>query len=612
MITQMKKYTFLLFHGEYESFLHSLREVGMVHITEKAAGLTDDEMLNANIALSRDLTQIIAQVEPYLPAGTAPAEAESGVDAATLIARFHELIDAQTAAKALMAETEKTARLMEPWGDYSAERIAALAEAGYVLQTWTCSNAAFCPAWENATIVAANDSTTYFVTINRERVSLDAEEVILAPHCTRDLQKDLEAQRALLAAAEANLSGWAIANLNTLRALLCETEQHIDWQKVVLSTDSHADGALMLLEGFCPVGETAKLDKMLDEKKVYYQVADPVEEDNTPIQLRNNKFTKLFEPFTGMYGWPAYGEFDPTPVLAPFYLLFFSLCLGDAGYGIILMLFGWLLSKGKVDIEMFRGQGQIISVLGAGTLVIGLVLGTFFGMDLYAASWVPDALKSCMLKGDVMGFDVQMVASLVIGVLHICLAMVIKSVCFTKRYGFKENIGNWGWTLLIVGGIILAAIAMACHLPAEVTKILVIALGVVSGLGIFIFNKPGRNPLINIGAGLYDTYNTVSGLLSDVLSYVRLYALGLSGSILGSTFNTLGTMLVGDVDATNPIVLGVEVIFCVVILLFGHVLNILLSSLGAFVHPLRLTFVEYFKNAGYEGSGTEYKPFAKK
>ena len=125
-------------------------------------------------------------------------------------------------------------------------------------------------------------------------------------------------------------------------------------------------------------------------------------------------------------------------------------------------------------------------------------------------------------------------------------------------------------------------------------------IGTLSALGIYIFNTPGRNPLINIGAGLWDTYNMATGILGDVLSYIRLFALGLAGGMLGQAFNNLAGMVKGDSFITwIPFVL---------ILLFGHVLNILMSSLGAFVHPLRLTFVEYFKNAGYEGKGEKYNP----
>ena len=152
--------------------------------------------------------------------------------------------------------------------------------------------------------------------------------------------------------------------------------------------------------------------------------------------------------------------------------------------------------------------------------------------------------------------------------------------------------------------VIVAAVAMLKLVPMDIAKWIVIGIAGVSALGIFIFNKPGRNPLLNIGSGLWDTYQMVTGLLGDVLSYIRLYALGLAGGMLGGAFNDLAAMVGGE----NP---TWQWLFVVLILLFGHVLNILMSCLGAFVHPLRLTFVEYFKNSGYEGKGMTYNPLKK-
>jgi V/A-type H+-transporting ATPase subunit I len=198
-----------------------------------------------------------------------------------------------------------------------------------------------------------------------------------------------------------------------------------------------------------------------------------------------------------------------------------------------------------------------------------------------------------------------MILALGIGIFHICLAMTVKAIGYTKRFGFRETVSVWGWLLLIVGGIATAALGMAKLVSPDVIKWIVIVIGVVSALGIYIFNTPGKNPLSNIGSGLWDTYNMVTGILGDVLSYIRLYALGLAGGMLGQAFNILGGIIVGD---------GISVINFLpfaLILLFGHSLNLAMSCLGAFVHPLRLTFVEYFKNAGYEGKGKEYNPLTK-
>ena len=588
MITQMKKYTFLVFHREYEAFLEQLREVGVVHVTEKAAGMADDAHLQELLAKADNARKLIAQGAP------------------------DQLLQEKAALESRIAATQKEVNKMAIWGDFSAERIAQLKEAGYTLRYFTCPKKLFQEEW--GIVVAEQGATVYFVEVassgdeaKGERIEAGiCQEQYLNEKSAADLQKDVEGLNGLLVAQNARIELWAKENIPALENELNELQQQIDWKRVTLNTASEADGSLKVLEGFCPIDQVAALDAMLQKQEVYYQAEDPTAEDNTPIKLRNNKFTQLFESLTGMYGWPNYGEFDPTPILAPFFLLFFAMCMGDCGYGILLIIIGLLIAKKKLNIAMFEGLGPIITVLGVGTTVVGFFLGTFMGIDLYNAEWVPQALKNVMIKGEVMGYDIQMVLALCIGVFHICLAMVVKAICYTKQFGFKENIATWGWLLLIVGGLIVAILGLTV-LPENVFKWALIAVGAVSALAIYIFNTPGRNPLINIGAGLWDTYNMATGILGDVLSYIRLYALGLAGGMLGAAFNNLGLMIMGgSVEGATwqwlPFVL---------ILVLGHILNLAMSALGAFVHPLRLSFVEYFKNAGYEGKGTLYQPFKK-
>ena len=588
MITQMKKYTFLVFHREYEAFLEQLREAGVVHITEKAAGMADDQHLQELLAKAEQTRKIIAQGAP------------------------DQLLTEKANLEQRIAATQKEANRMAIWGDFSAERLEQLRAAGYTLRYFSCAKKLFQEEW--GIIVAEEGTTVYFVQVVKAgevAVELEAcQEQQLNAKSSADLQKDVEGLNGLLVAQNARIELWAKENIPALEAELKDLQQQIDWKRVTLNTETECDGALKLLEGFCPIDQVPALQEMLAKQDVYYQEEDPTAEDNTPIKLRNNKFTQLFESLTGMYGWPNYGEFDPTPILAPFFLLFFAMCMGDCGYGILLMIIGVLIAKKKLNIAMFEGLGPIITVLGVGTTVVGFFLGTFMGIDLYTASWVPEALKNVMIKGNLelagSSYDIQMVLALCIGVFHICLAMVVKAICYTKQTGFKANIATWGWTLLIVGGLIVAILGMTV-LPAEVFRWTLIAVAGVSALGIYIFNTPGRNPLINIGAGLWETYNMATGILGDVLSYIRLYALGLAGGMLGAAFNNLGLMVMGG--STEGATW--QWLPFVLILVLGHVLNLAMSALGAFVHPLRLSFVEYFKNAGYEGKGTLYQPFKK-
>ena len=606
MITQMKKYNFLVFHKEYDAFLTMLQEAGVVHVTEKAEGLADNPELSAQLALSQQLQQAIKQLEALVPAGSNPLAAEKA-DAAELLQQLDQLNADKQNVEQLIQATRKEADRMKLWGNFDRKKLDALAEAGYVLQFFTCASHKYQAEWEsayNAVLLSDPKSSTYcFCTVNHERILIEADEQTLNPHSYDQLLADINAQQGLLAAAQAGLEGFAIKKLESFRLALRTCKSAIDWQKVQLSTNRAAEDTLCLLEGFCPIDKVEALDNQLNAAHIYYQEADPNDEDQTPIKLRNNKFTRIFEPLTGMYGWPSYGEFDPTPILAPFYLLFFALCMGDMGYGIILVIYGLLQTKKIVNISMFDGLGPIITALGVATIVVGFLMNTVFGVPVTMLDWHP---------AKVAGFDFWMVAAVAIGVFHICFAMTVKAICSTVRYGFRQTVSTWGWLLLIVGSISTILLSMAFSLPTNVVKYTIIGIGAVSALGIYLFNTPGRNPLINVGAGLWDTYNMASGLLGDVLSYIRLYALGLAGGMLGKAFNDLAVNMIwaGGEGAIAAVVLkGAGM---VLVLLLGHVLNLLMACLGAFVHPLRLTFVEYFKNAGYEGKGVLYQPFGGK
>ena len=614
MIEKMKKYTFLVFYKEYEQFLLQLRELGVVHVNCKVEGVLDNEQLEKKIALADKLQKALAKVEKYA-GDRVSAETDNGAKRTEITdIEIEELLEKLSSLEAeeqqiveRMTQLKREIDRMRPWGEFSAEKIEKLKQEGWKLRYFTCSEKQYDKEWEtlyNTFVVGKEGSQLYFVAVNKtvEAYDLDAQEVELNKQDVRMLSAELDGLSGLLAAKRASIEAWAIANLSKLQVARKHVLSQIDWQKITLSTTALVEDKLCLLEGFCPVENETNLNKMLDEKHIYYSVAEPKEEDNAPVKLKNNWFTKMFECLTGMYGWPVYGEFDPTPILGPFFLLFFALCMGDAGYGILLILFGILTTKKKINIEMFEGLGPLITTLGIGTLVIGFFLGTFFGIDLYTASWVPESLKSVMIKGKVAGYDIQMVMALCIGVFHICLAMTIKAICYTKRFGFKQNISTWGWLFLILGALVTIVLGLTEVFSPEVTKWVLIAVGCISGLGIYIFNTPGRNPLINIGAGLWDTYNMATGILGDVLSYIRLYALGLAGGMLGAAFNSLGVMVLGD----NP---TWQWLFFILILLIGHLLNLCMSALGAFVHPLRLSFVEYFKNSGYEGKGHLYEPF---
>jgi V/A-type H+-transporting ATPase subunit I len=200
-------------------------------------------------------------------------------------------------------------------------------------------------------------------------------------------------------------------------------------------------------------------------------------------------------------------------------------------------------------------------------------------------------------------YDKQMILALGIGVFHTIVAMLIKALVQTSRFGFKNALGAWGWFLLVGFGTIIATFMFLNLIPENVSKWALIAIGGIAAIGIYLLNDLHRNVFVNIGAGVWDTYNMATGLMGDILSYMRLYALGLAGGMLGGVFNSLGLMVQDGIGGIPGWVV------CCLILVLGHAFNIAMSCISAFVHPLRLNFVEYFKNSGYEGTGVLYNPF---
>ena len=606
----MTKYSFVLLTGEKDGFLEQIQELGVVDITRSVKPVDQDssEML-AKASKAKKTAEYLEGIDysgeaDFDAISKATAEVEGNpvdfVDSCRT--RISELTTDLAAAS-----RQAIARL--PWGEYDREALENLADHGYIVRYYCIDSKRFEQSWAELyplQIVEDNGKKIWFVTIAhkdeaysfpvQETAKPDGTYAEAIAETVRIKDEIVKCKAGLL-----NAKDYIPAIKESCNSELVELDRYLAEN----AATGAAEDMLTVFTGFAPEENDKELTEAFDKMGVLYLKEEAVQEDNPPIKLKNNWFTRQFEVFTEMYGMPVYTEFDPTPIVAPFYLLFFAMCMGDAGYGIVLLLMGIMLNKGWLKVDMFKGLGNIISLLGAGTLVVGTVLGTFFGTSLYDSAWVPQALKNCMIVGDIdipgIGtLNIQMILAMGIGIFHICLAMTVKAICYTKRFGIRENIATWGWLLLIVGGVILALLGVGKILSPEAMKWAVIGVGGISALAIYIFNTPGRNPLINIGAGLWDTYNMATGILGDVLSYLRLFALGLAGGMLGQAFNDLAVSVKGDSPVTwLPFVL---------ILIIGHVMNVMLSGLGAFVHPMRLTFMEYFKNAGYEGKGAAYNP----
>lgn len=641
MIQKMKKLTFLIFHKEYDEFLSGLQSLGVVHVQKSTA----ESEANADASLAelkslqdkaQHLHTVIAQLAAVSGtdmeslATVTSSEAKDTFDICDdLVHQADALADALKSNETSLLSYERDLQALAPWGEYDKTNVKALADIGINIRYYVAPKKDFVKslAAEYADAVVSDDGkNVYFVAFETEAESdaVKAQSVQLPEMSLAECQDKVaqaQEQQTTLAQQQLDLAHGHLKELVSYEKHLANL---IAFRQAKLNTASVAEDKLMVLEGWYPVDKEQDITSFLQTSDVYYETREAVKDDVVPIKFKNDAFSSMFQRLTKMYGFPCYNEWDPTPIVAPFFTLFFAICMGDAGYGILIALYGLMDMMGKtkkVPIvgEMLAGCGSMILALGIATTVVGFLLGTFFGINIVEQGWIPEttAIGSVLawLQGDVPGtaYSIQMVGAIVIGVFHICLAMVIKAALYTKKEGFKSQISTWGWVLLLVGGVIVGVLSMIGTLSAETTQLVLIVIGGISALAIYFLNnidrfakKPIAAIIINPLAGLYDTYNMASGLMGDILSYIRLYALCLAGGMLGGAFNMIGDMIAGE-EHTWYLMIPAILIYVV-----GHIFNLLMSSISAFVHPLRLNFVEYFKNAGYEGKGVEYRPLETK
>lgn len=605
MITKMKKLTFLVYHKEYDAFLNNLRDLGVVHIAEKQQGMADNSALQEKIRLSARLSATIKLLQNIKTEETVTDDSEtvSASRGMQILDEVDELLNHKSSLQQQILAYEKELAVLEPWGDFSPESIAKLRDSGYDIGFYISTEANFNEDWieaYNAMVINRVASKVYFITFTKtnQEIDLDVERIKLPDRSYGQTQELILNNKEELLRQEETLQNIARKDIPSLLAARKELNGEIEFDQVVLNTEPAAGEKLMLLQGWLPASEEDPIVAYLNSQSVYYDIKKPAPEDNVPIQLNNKGLFAWFEPICKLYMLPKYNELDLTPFFAPFFMLFFGLCLGDSGYGLFLLLGVTLYRLLAKNIgQTMKPILSLVQLLAASTFFCGMLTGTFFGANFYDLDW---PFIQRMKHAIAMDNNDMFQLSLLLGVIQILFGMILKAVNQAIQFGFKYAVGTIGWIILLVS-IGLAAVLPAVFPMGGTAHLVILA---IAGAMILFYNSPDKNIFINFGLGLWDSYNMVTGLLGDILSYVRLFALGLSGGILASVFNSLAVGMSPDNVIAGPIVM-------VLIFVIGHSINIFMNVLGAMVHPMRLTFVEFFKNSGYEGGGKEYKPFSK-
>ena len=605
MIVKMSKYAFMVYHREYDAFLTTLRELGVVHVKETNSVLDNAELqallaerkqVSTAIRYCKNLNSQTKEVTVALARGLTKAEGLK------LVGKLEEMQEKQAQLQAAKVSLEKDIAYMDIWGEFSYANIRRLKKTGFDVTFFSCPTSKYEPKWGeeyNAFLVNNFQSVTYFVTVTKTGtpIDIDAERPKMPDRGLAKLHLAMEQLLDNIKVLNNQLKEYAAEQYNTLVELEKNIQNEFNLSNTLVQTDREAGDKLMLLEGFVPTEEAPAMEVALEKEGYYFQELDIQDGDRVPIKLKNNKFNRLYEPITKMFSLPNYTEFDPTPLFAPFFMLFFGLCFGDGGYGLLVLL-ACSFFKRKVNPD-FKPYLTLFQYLGLAAIIVGTCTGSFFGIalaDVPALSKVKDYFVSS---------DNLMTFSIVIGLVQIIFGKTVAAFKMKAQKGVKYSIAPFAWVFVIT------ALALAFGLPMlnlqlpETVKTVFIGIAVIGLVVAYLYNSPGKNIFLNFGTGLWNTYNMASGLLGDTLSYIRLFAIGLTGAILGGVFNQLA------VDMTEGMNIVLRAVCMLLILLVGHAINIGLCTISSLVHPLRLIFVEYYKNAEFEGGGKEYRPFKK-
>ncbi|OPF52573.1 V-type ATP synthase subunit I [Clostridium baratii] len=364
---------------------------------------------------------------------------------------------------------------------------------------------------------------------------------------------------------------------------------HNEYTRTLVNTNFLKTDKVSLIQGWVAYSDNDELTKIVKDtlgEDYYLSFAEVKDEeiDDVPIRLKNNDLNKSFENITEMYSLPRYNEIDPTPLLAPFFLIFFGMMVADAGYG-LLILIGSLVALKVFNLDDSQKQfAKFFMYLSIPTIIFGFIYGSFFGDFINL-----DGVKLIDPSKDV---NTILVASVVFGVIQIFFGLGIKAYVLIRDgrpLDALYDVGSWVLTLVSIG-----VFAMGSGSIATIGK-----YGMIVGMIAIVLTQGRHMKSVGgkLGQGLYALYG-ITGYVGDLVSYTRLMALGLAGGSIAGALN----LIIGMFPTVALIILGP------VIFILAHIFNLGLSLLGGYVHTCRLEYVEYFSKF-YEGGGRPFEPF---
>lgn len=664
MIVQMKKVSLIVLQNERKEALKSLRKLGVLHVEEvqgSSEELSAYKDQNSKIEKALGILEEI-KLDKKEKLENAKVSRDRAVEVAKTVLA---LIDEKKSCFDKITNNSIELERFSKWGSVSPADFSELCGKNVNLSMFEIPSDKYSSIADNLKTLLVNKdkSQSRFLVITDEPLSVnerpeglppEAYQVVM-PRCStkelaeeiesckrriveidREIRNDKKYQSAMKDAISVIAKDIELENLYSGMGYEDKVESE---NGVSLTKSSNSSVALAWLTGFVPVDSMEKFKAEAKAQNWAFTASDPTEEDNVPTKLKNNKFVELIYPLTDFLGTvPGYREYDISGWFLIFFTVFFGMIFGDGGYGALVTLVGLLmLIKTKASGKKVPSAIGLVLLLGIATMVWGAVTCTWFGL---APEVLPEWLKSISVaplsnayanevwipfwtndvsKGTLTTANNLQIFCFTLALLQLCVAHLkgIARYAFDKRYK-KQNlkaIGEFGAFVELIGmyWVVLSMVVNSNIFPMVGGDVYGLPLGTISlGLvgGGFALSFIFANYDGSIGKSILESVkNIISVLLgvvnvfSDIVSYIRLWAVGLAGAAISGTVNEMAGPLIGH---------AAMFIFLVILLVFGHGLNMILNLLSVIVHGVRLNTLEFSNHLGMSWSGFKYNPFSEK
>jgi V/A-type H+/Na+-transporting ATPase subunit I len=631
MIVPMKKVSIVILERERQEALVQLRRLGVVHLDRVEGAGEKLAALKQNAANAVQTESILSEIK--LPRGFKPAEPVS-LDDKKLVEKCSAVISLTEQKKSLFDRIASDAvelERFEKWGNVKPEDFAYLAEKGIPLVMYEIPAEKYTGIDESVDTILVNsgkkDIRFLLLSSGSERpegLPPEAFEVPVPEYSTDELGAEIEKDKKLINDIDRELAENTVY-LKQISRLKARLEKDIEFENVysgMNKEDSEENSALAWVSGYVPVDSFESLCAAAKKNGWAIASSDPELEDDPPTKLKNNKLVSLIYPLTDFLGTvPGYREFDISGWFLLFFTIFFGMIFGDGGYGLLIVAgtFALIMKTRKAGRPLNPGLG-LLMLLGLATVVWGTVTCTWFGLSidqipawLKAVSIPPlsgaysqhyDGIHSLLTTDQNLQIFCFTLALVQLSVAHIkCIVRNIKSLKSIGDFGSLFML--WGMyyivLMLVVSGTIFSLDKVAYGIPVGTLAILLIGGGFVMSFVFSNYEDGIGKSILESCKNIISVILGVVNVFSDIVSYIRLWAVALAGSAIAHTVNEMAGPLWGH---------AVLFLAFVVLLVFGHGLNIILNILSVIVHGVRLNTLEFSSHLGMAWSGYKYEPFS--